>query len=83
MTAFDFPTSPAFGATYGPYTWDGEKWYSTQGGAGLAPPPFTPLALTGLGAVFHLVQRNNHLHVDVPAAAIQIIDVDGPVIGRE
>ena len=30
----DFPNSPAPGAVFGAYTWDGQKWTATGGGGG-------------------------------------------------
>jgi len=45
MAAFDFPNSPAIGASSNGYTWDGEKWVSPVAGTVYVSdtPPVAPV----------------------------------------
>jgi len=45
---FNFPDTPALGAAFGNYIWDGEKWTLPTGGSGVPAAPFDALSYNGM-----------------------------------
>lgn len=58
---FNFPDSPTVGTVFGNYTWDGEKWTVSAGGA---PPATVPPLMDSVAAVGTATPyaREDHVH---------------------